>query len=230
MRRNLVLSFLTAVGIVVTVGSCVSAEKDLLKDWRAEDASGKMQISVSGDTLDIISPDGVTLWYLPRLTGNYEISYKACMVMNGADTDRLSDLNCFWGANDPASPDDLFANAEWRNGIFPRYKSLTLFYVGYGGNHNTTTRFRKYYGQGAEVPDETARPVIAEYTDAEHLLKPNRWYSVRIVVKDGMTAYYVDDECLFSRKVEAGEADGNFALRLLQNHVLIASFKVSSLQ
>ena len=49
------------------------------------------------------------MWYRQRLAGDYEISYRICMVMQGGKYDRLSDLNCFWAANDPKYPDDLFA-------------------------------------------------------------------------------------------------------------------------
>ena len=53
------------------------------------------------------------------------------MVMQGGKYDRLSDLNCFWAANDPKYPDDLFARSQWRDGIFKNYNTLNLFYVGY---------------------------------------------------------------------------------------------------
>ena len=111
----------------------------VLKNWTIEDHSGKVKILVSSDTLEITAPDGLTLWYNQRLTGDYEIGYRVKMLMQGGKYDRLSDLNCFWGANDPEYPDNLFARSEWRNGIFQRYKTLSLFYVGYGGNHNATT-------------------------------------------------------------------------------------------
>ena len=104
-----------------------------LKNWTIEDHSGKVKILVSSDTLEITAPDGLTLWYNQRLTGDYEIGYRVKMLMQGGKYDRLSDLNCFWGANDPEYPDNLFARSEWRNGIFQRYKTLSLFYVGYGG-------------------------------------------------------------------------------------------------
>ena len=34
----------------------------------------------------------------------------------------------------------------WRNGEFKNYNTLDLYYVGYGGNDNGTTRFREYHG------------------------------------------------------------------------------------
>ncbi len=188
-----------------------------------------MELRLESDTLDIVSPAGVTLWYRPRLEGDYEISYHACVCMQGGPHDRLSDLNCFWGAADPVSPDDLFARSAWRNGIFPRYKTLTLFYVGYGGNNNSTTRFRRYYGADEECPDATARPVIREYSDPDHLLRPNRWLHIVIRVEQGATTYTVDGEELFRQEVGPGTCDGHFGLRLLENHVRIAGFEVKPL-
>lgn len=206
--------------------SLQAQQQDALKQWFAEDHSGNMQISVSGDTLDITVPKGLTLWYKERLTGDYEISYHAKVLMQGGKYDRLSDLNCFWGANDPQYPDNLFANSEWRNGIFANYKTLKLFYVGYGGNHNSTTRFRQYLGGGPDINDSIARPVIKEYTDRQHLLFPNQWYRIRIQVKKGITTFYVNDEMLFQRTIKKKEGDGHFGLRLLSNHVLIAGFQI----
>lgn len=155
----------------------------VLKNWTIEDHSGKVKILISSDTLEITAPDGLTLWYNQRLTGDYEIGYRVKMLMQGGKYDRLSDLNCFWGANDPEYPDNLFARSEWRNGIFQHYKTLNLFYVGYGGNHNSTTRFRQYFAKAADTSDAIARPVIKEYTDKAHLLIPNNGTTSKSVWK-----------------------------------------------
>ena len=40
----------------------------------------------------------------------------------------------------PRHPDDFFARSAWRNGEFKNYNTLDLYYVGYGGNDNGTTR------------------------------------------------------------------------------------------
>lgn len=214
--------------ILALLTQALNGQTVTLKNWIAEDHSGQMQIEVSRDTLEIVSPKGVTLWYNQKLTGEYEISYRVQVVMQGGAFDRLSDLNCFWAANDPEHPDDLFARSAWRKGIFQRYKTLNLFYVGYGGNHNSTTRFRRYYGTGADSKDEIARPIIKEYTDSEHLLQPNRWYDIRIVVKKDATDFYVDGVKLFQAPLgRAGEGDGYFGLRLLTNHVIFSGFQVT---
>ena len=100
-----------------------------LTAWVVEDSSGKVEITCIGDTMDIVSPDGLSLWYKERLTGNYEITYRVQVVVENGSYDRLSDLNCFWGADDPRHPDDFFARSAWRNGEFKNYNTLDLYYV-----------------------------------------------------------------------------------------------------
>ena len=119
------------------------------------------------------------------------------MVMQGGKYDRLSDLNCFWAANDPKYPDDLFARSQWRDGIFKNYNTLNLFYVGYGGMIIQPTRFRRYKGEYYGVADDKVKPLLKEYTDAPHLLVPNQWYEIRIRVEKGITTYSVNDAELF---------------------------------
>ena len=200
------------------------APSAFLKDWLVEDQSGIMQVTALADTIEIVAPDGLTLWYKPRLTGNYEISYHIAVVMQGGKHDRLSDLNCFWAANDPLHSNQLFARAQWRNGVFANYNTLNLFYVGYGGNDNTTTRFRRYHGQYYGVDDARIKPLLREYTDASHLLLPNAWYHIVIRVADNRTTYSVNGEELFDASLTPGQGDGHFGLRLLQNRVRLTGF------
>ena len=203
----------------------VASELDAGK-WVAEDASGKFRMTATDGVTEIVAPDGLTLWYDERLTGNYEISYRIQVVMDGGRYDRLSDMNCFWGAADPEHPDDIYARGKWRAGVFKNYNTLNLFYVGYGGNHNSTTRFRVYHGEYYGQGDDRVKPLLKEYTDGPHLLSPNRWYEVVITVADGRTTYAVDGEVLFSHSLEKGQADGYFALRLLKNRVRVSDFTV----
>lgn len=180
--------------------------------------------------MDIVSPDGLTLWYKHRLTGDYEITYQVQVVMEGGTYDRLSDLNCFWGADDPLHPDRFFERSAWRNGEFKRYNTLDLYYVGYGGNENKTTRFREYYSEYYGKDEAKIKPLIKEYTDAAHLLKPNCWYQVRIRVVDGVTVFAMNGEELFRLPVEADKGDGYFALRLWKNHVRFTDFDVTMIE
>ena len=150
-------------------------KKEFNKYWRIESEAPDYQVSFSGDTCEVTAPKGLTLWRKQPFTANTIVEYDA-MVMD----DRLSDLNCFWLASDPKQK-DIWARADWRSGIFVRCYSLQMYYLGYGGNHNTTTRFRRYTGDERGIDDTTHRPVILkEYTDAAHLLRPNHWYHIKI--------------------------------------------------
>lgn len=199
---------------------------DVLSDWVIEDESGHLLAEADNNILEIISPEGLTLWYKQRLTGEYRISYRICMVAEGNRFDRLSDMNCFWGASDPEHPDNFFARSDWRNGEFHKYNSLNLFYVGFGGNDNTTTRFRQYHGTYYGIDDSKVKPLLQEYTDERHLLKPDKWYRVDITVGNHETAYSIDGETLFRLPVQQGTCDGYFGLRLLTNHILLTDFNV----
>lgn len=194
--------------------------------WVVEDESGSATLSERGDTLEITAPAGLTLWYATPLRGSYRIVYEATVLMEGGPHDRLADLNCFWAASDPEHVEDFFARSAWRNGIFARYNSLDLFYVGYGGNGNSTTRFRRYYGRRFGAPADEVKPLIGEYTDAGHLLVANRPLRIGIAVTGDRTSYTVNGEELFSRKLAPGEGDGYFGLRLLNNRTRIVGFRI----
>ena len=193
--------------------------------WIVEDESDAATLVRRGDTLEITAPAGLTLWYPKRLTGEYRITYEAAVLMAQGPHDRLGDLNCFWAARDPEHPDDLFARSSWRGGKFERYNSLDLLYVGYGGNENTTTRFRRYYGSRFGAPSDEVKPLIGEYRDSTHLLTANRTLRIEIAVDRTRTTFTVDGEELFSRKLAPGEGDGHFGLRLLSNRTRIINFR-----
>ena len=194
--------------------------------WVVEDSSAKAMVTEEDGQLDIVSPDGLTLWYHRPLNGNYEISYWIKMVDEGGKYDRLSDMNCFWGAKDPEHKENFFARGPWRNGVFQHYNTLNLFYVGYGGNDNKTTRFREYHGERYGRDEANLKPVLKEYTDEGHLLQPNRWYEVVITAADGATTFSCNGEELFRLPVADGQADGYFAIRLWKNHVKVKNFTV----
>jgi rhamnogalacturonan endolyase len=137
---------------------------------------------------------GVTAWYVHELTGNYYIRFKRTIIINGGKNDRLSDCNVFWMATDP-----LHNWSFKRKGDFNEYDSLSMYYVGMGGNYNTTTRFRRYDGKGE-------KKIIGEFADSSHLLQANK-------VKDGRTQFKVDGQSYFSFADTQPLARGWFALR-----------------
>jgi hypothetical protein len=161
---------------------------------------------------------GVTVWLKKMLKGDIEIAYTRRVVMEGGPNDRVSDLNQFWMALDPRNK-DLFS----RQGKFEEYDSLRLYYVGVGGNSNTTTRFRKYTGTGE-------RRLIQEYSDAGHLLQPGRVYRIRIIVKGDVIQFYVDDVCYFRFKDPEVLTEGYFGFRSTWSRQEVDDFTVYELE
>jgi hypothetical protein len=150
-----------------------------------------------------------------------EISYEATLVMAGGKTDRLSDLNCFWMAQDPRSAAAPFAAGQARTGKFPDYDSLLTYYVGYGGNNNSTTRFRRYDGTAN-------RPLLPEHdlSEPKFLLEPNRTYRIRLVARDGRAEFYRDGELIFSFTDPAPLTAGWFAIRTVRSHLVVKNLKI----
>ncbi len=203
--------------------------KLLPKNWTIEQESPQTIVHFAKDTLEIDAPKGITLWYNQPLSGNITITYKALLIMKGGSNDRLSDLNSFWMAQDPLYPDNIFTRKDWRGGVFGKYYSLKMYYVGFGGNNNTTSRFRKYDGDYDSFQKGKTRPdIIREYTDSEHLLKPNIWYEVRIDISGNNVTYTLNGEKLFDYDDPTPYRSGYFGFRTVESHQLITGFSITT--
>ena len=225
MRRVMtVLVFCLAVVQAMAMESGLNA-KLFTKYWQVESESPDYRVSFHGDTCEILSPKGLTLWRKERMKAGMTVEYDACVVDEEQDGDRVSDLNCFWLASDPQAK-TIWSREKWRSGIFTRCYSLQMYYLGYGGNYNTTTRFRRYEGDEVGVEDETRRPVILkEYTDKDHLLRANHWYHVKIESKMGHTRFYIDGTCIVDYLDPKPLESGWFGFRTTLSRTRITNFK-----
>lgn len=210
-------------------GNRKNYERFPLSEWVIEDESDSASFTFLHDTLEIVSPKGLTMWYNRELSDNYKISYSISLRMDGRESDRLADMNCFWAASDPLHPESFFVRSEERHGIFKNYNSLNLYYVGYGGNDNTTTRFRKYHGKFDGTDDSLVKPLLQEYTDEKYLLKPNNWYNIVIMVQNDVSHFLVNGEELFRLEDKEAYKKGYFGIRLLENRAQITAFSVEKL-
>ena len=193
--------------------------RDGLARWSAElELPGKVKARSGVLTIDV--PAGCTLWFRPELRGAVSIQYEARLVQAGGPNDRVSDLNAFWMATDARSPDDLFATS--RSGKFSDYNQLRAYYVGQGGNSNTTTRFRRYIGDAAE------RPLLPEHDlrNAEVLLQPNVWQTVQLVALGKRIQYYRNGRLIFDFLDDAPYTRGRFGFRTTDSHLEVRNFRV----
>jgi hypothetical protein len=172
--------------------------------------------SVHG-VLDIDVPAGATLWWKKELRGPVEIQYEALAVSESGANDRVSDLNCFWMAAD--------ALVKRRSGKFADYDDLRAYYVGLGGNSNTTTRFRRYIGTPGN------RPLLPEHDlqAPEFLLRANVWQTIRLVADGSTIQYYRDGKPIFDFHDPAPYTRGYFGIRTTQSHIRVRNFGIATL-
>lgn len=174
--------------------------------------------------LEIDVPAGCTVWFKPILDGPVMIEYDATVVAQGGKNDRVSDLNCFWMAIDARTPDDLFALK--RTGRFADYDQLRCYYVGLGGNGNTTTRFRRYIGEKENRP---LRP-DHDLRGAADLITPNVPQKIRLIAAGNVVQFWRGQKKLFELDDPAAYTRGHFALRTVTSHLSIRNFRVYRLR
>lgn len=190
-------------------------EREFSSKWTVESESPEYTVTFIDGACEIVAPKGLTLWYNEKLSGDVTIEYDA-VVYDERDEDRLSDLNCFWMATDPKA-ETVFDKLSERNGVFKNQAQLSLYYVGYGGNHNSTTRFRRYDGNPAPA-------IISEYTDSDHLLKPNHWYHIKLVSQGNIVQYWIDGEKIFELNDPLPHKEGWFGFRTTLSRTAIKNF------
>ena len=227
MHRLLRLIFLATL---CAAGGCAQRESrkvlfsddfadPALSNWFVELEKGGT-VAARGGTLEIDVPGGCTVWFKHLIEGPVAIEYDATVIGAGGPNDRVSDLNCFWMARDARSPEDLFATK--RSGAFADYNQLRCYYVGLGGNSNTTTRFRRYIG------DAINRPLLPEHDlrDPADLLVPNKPQHIRLVAHGNLIQFHRDDQRVFELHDLDPYASGWFGLRTTANHMSIRRFRV----
>jgi len=164
---------------------------------------------------------GCTVWFKKKLSGSILVEYEATMVQQGGDNDRGSDLNCFWMAIDPKRPDDLFAGSKERSGAFKKYDGLRLYYVGYGANENTTTRFRRYPGDGTRPLDKNK----GDLRDAKFMNVPNKTVKIQVIADGERVQFLRDGEVIFDFTDKEPFREGWFGFRTTRSHIRIDNFR-----
>lgn len=190
-----------------------------LDNWVIEAPSTPdSRVAIENNKLIIDVDGGATVWLDKKLSGNIMIEYQRKVLMEGGKNDRLSDLNQFWMATDPRNS-DLFT----RSGVFSEYDSLLMYYVGVGGNYNSTTRFRKYTGDGQRV-------LHNDLQEQEYLLEPNKEYTIQIVVYNGLTSFSLNGEELFSFQDPDPLQEGYFGFRTVKSRQAIEKLRIYQLK
>jgi hypothetical protein len=193
-----------------------------LANWHIE-AEQPGRISASNGVLDIDVPAGVTLWFKSRLEGPLSVEFEATAVAEGGPNDQVSDLNVFWMANNVDGQQPVFAHV--RSGKFEEYNALLTYYVGLGGNRNSTTRMRRYIG------DPVLRPLRPGYdlADPQYLLVPNKPQTIRLLANGKVIEYWRDGTRIFHMEDDAPYENGWFGFRTTYSHLRISKLRIRRL-
>lgn len=193
-----------------------------MKNWSVElERPGIVEAKAGHLTVDV--PAGATIWFRQRLNMPVLIQYEATAIQAGGANDRVSDLNCFWMATDSRSPHDFFAVP--RSGAFADYDQLKTYYVGQGGNGNSTTRLRRYIGE------RNSRPLLREHdlSGAPYLLHPNVTQTIDLAATESRIEYLSGGSVIFDFHDSDPYRTGYFAFRTTFSHIQFGRFRVYSL-
>jgi hypothetical protein len=187
-------------------------------NWVLE-AEQPARVTVRDGVLDIDTPAGLSLWFKPQLMGAVRIEFDATAVAEGGVHDQVSDLNVFWMASnrDGSAP---FPSA--RGGRFAAYDDLRTYYVGLGGNRNTTTRLRRYVGEPG------IRPLRPEHdlSSPDALLVPGQRQHIELIADGAHIEYRRDGRPLFRFEDPRPYTAGWFALRTTWSHLRIEKLRI----
>jgi len=191
-----------------------------LPGWTIEAESPDTRVTIDHGTIDIDSPKGVTLWSNRAVAAPVTIAFEAMAVAAGGANDQVSDLNAFWMASEADGGSVL---ARRRSGAFAAYDDLRTYYVGIGGNRNTTTRFRRYVGEPGN------RPLLPEHdrSAAADMLRPNVWTRIRLIADGRTIAVERDGRRLFTLTDDHPYTRGHWGLRTTWSHLRIRRLSVT---
>jgi hypothetical protein len=193
-----------------------------LDNWVIE-AEQPATVTLRDGVLDIDTPAGLTLWLKPELSGPVRIDFDATAVAGRGPNDQVSDLNVFWMASNRDGT--IPVHARRRSGRFAEYDDLLTYYVGLGGNRNTTSRFRRYIGEPGNRPLLSAHDLSAPGA----LLVPNRRQTITLIANGGHIEYRRDGKPLFVFEDSAPYTRGGFGLRTTYSHLRIENLRIGPL-
>lgn len=210
----------------ISIYDITFVDNEDLEKFKIETEVNNLEVQIKNGSLDIDAIKGATIWFKEKLTALLQIEYTAVVIDEGGPNDRVSDLNCFFMAEDPQCPSNILSCPDsTRTGRFGDYHRLRTYYVGYGGHDNTTTRMRRYLGYTGE------RPVLKEHDIGfPEIIKPNVPIKVKIRVLGNNITYSHNDKIIFEMNDTLPYHEGWFAFRTVRNHMQIQDLKITKLK
>lgn len=205
---------LAALFFILALPTTVSAMRVPLdfSRWQIEAEDPAARVTRNGNLIDVDTAKGLTLWFTRPMTAPATIRFEARAVSGQGANDKVSDLNAFWMATERDGTSPLIRK---RTGRFEDYDTLLTYYVGIGGNRNTSTRMRRYIGRVGD------RPLLPQHDRADHasLLIADRWTTITLSARGTAIEVHRDGQLLFTMADSEPYRRGWFGLRTTWSHL-----------
>jgi len=187
--------------------------------WVIEKQSPDVVVTFAGEIIDVDTPEGITLWYKEPLEIPLRIDFEVLAVADGGPNDHISDINAFWMAT---NADGSSVLDRPRSGTFGEYDTMRGYYVGIGGNRNSTTRMRRYVGEAGN------RPILPEHdlSEPEHMIEPNTWIQISLLAEKEFFAVERDGKRIFTYALAEPYTRGHFGLRTTKSHLRYRNIRI----
>ncbi|TWT80735.1 hypothetical protein CA13_21810 [Planctomycetes bacterium CA13] len=164
------------------------------------------RVEAKNHSLDCLVPGrGCTVWFKKKLPTRVMITYDVLCPTHEPAIKGVQprDINNFWMATDPATPDQGLFDPERYTGAFGTYDKMHCYYASTGGRTNSTTRFRRY---PREVDGKPAEHIALNDKDEKpgYLITPDTVMTVQLVAYDDVIQYIVDGKLVY----QMGRGDG----------------------
>lgn len=228
-------------------------DNDWILQIEESDEATEPRVVFDEGMLDILMPGrGATIWNRTKFTGPVAITYTVKAPTTYVDEMGIvvRDINSFWHASDPNSPQDIF-NDDKYTGAFVSYHNQQGYYASMGGRDNTTTRFRRYPREKNGSPVDHISLSERDGIDG-YLIQPDKTHAIQLVVFEDVIQYIVDGQVFYEIRdgdtVTIAKEDGSeeeviytaerfpvysegwFGFRLVNTHHQYSNFRVHRLE
>lgn len=224
LRVPVVFGLLAPLGLMTagcsgTSDKTADADETAFDAWTIEQESREATVTFADGVIDVDTPKGLTLWFNDSIEIPAVIEFDVMAVDDGGPNDHVSDINAFWMAS---NADGTSVLSRPRSGAFAEYDTMLAYYVGIGGNRNTTTRLRRYVGEAGN------RPILPDHDlgAPEFMITPNKWTRITLVAGAEDFSVKRDGEPLFTYALDMPYTKGHFGLRTTKSHLRYRNIRI----
>ena len=182
-------------------------------DWRARwVVEGKPELSIANGRLNVVSPDGATLWWRQALPADVSIEFTA--GSNPPAGNNAANLNLIFHARELDGSSYRFG----RSAKYEDYQRIPNYIVTLtGGFQEGWSRLRRNPGFTILSESLSTRSEVG------------RTYRIKVMVADGRIRYWIDGKLIHDARDPQPLPGGHFALRTWNSRVWWSDIRFAAL-